>query len=121
MIKFRPILMGTLAGCMVLAAGCKSLAGSACLKAPPEAEVQNRPPLRIPVGLDAMATDTALKVPPLESTTVLPIPSRCLEDPPLIQPLPDPVASEKAQKRQSRKASREARDARPPGPRFRGD
>jgi hypothetical protein len=121
MIKFRPILLGTLAGCMVLAAGCKSLAGSACLKAPPEAEVQNRPPLRIPVGLDAVATDTALKVPALESTTVLPVTGRCLEDPPLIQPLPDPVASEKAQKRNARKASREARDARPPGPRFTGN
>jgi hypothetical protein len=120
MTKVRLILMSTLAGCALLAAGCKSLAGSACLKPPPEAEIKSQPPLRIPVGLDPLNTSSALKVPPLESAAVQPSPARCLEDPPLIQPLPDPVATEKAQKRQARKRSREARDAKPPGPRFNG-
>ena len=111
MTKVRLILMGALAGCVMLAAGCKSLAGSACLKPPPDAEVKNQPPLRIPVGLDAMDNSTALKVPPLQDATVLPMPARCLEDPPLIQPLPDPVGTEKEQKKKASKAAREVRDA----------
>lgn len=121
MTKLRLILMGAVAGCAMLAAGCKTLAGSACLKPPPDAEVQNQPPLRIPVGLDALDTSSALKVPALQDTTVLPLATKCLEDPPLIQPLPDPVGTEKAQKKLKTKASREARDARPPGPRFQGN
>jgi hypothetical protein len=121
MTKVRLILMGALAGCVMVAAGCKSLAGSACLKPPPDAEVGNQPPLRIPVGLDPLDTSAALKVPALQDATALPVATRCLEDPPLIQPLPDPVGTEKAQKKNARKASREARDARPPGPRFQGN
>ena len=118
MTKVRVILMASIACSALLAAGCKSLAGANCLKSPPDADVRNQPPLRIPVGLDPMDTNQALKVPPLDTPAAPPVFSRCLEDPPLIQPLPDPVAEEKAQKRKARKASREARDARPPGPRL---
>jgi hypothetical protein len=118
MTKVRVILWASMAACLLAAAGCKSLAGASCLKAPAEEEVQNNPPLRIPVGLDPMDANAALKVPPLETPAAPPVFSRCLEDPPLIQPLPDPVKEEKAQRRKARKASREARDARPPGPRL---
>jgi hypothetical protein len=118
MTKARFILLGSIAGCMIVAAGCKSLAGSACLKPLPEADIRNQQPLRIPVGLDPVDTSAALKVPGEVDQVPQPASVRCLEDPPLLQPLPDPVAAEKEQKRRARRSSREARDARPPGPRL---
>jgi hypothetical protein len=118
MTKVRLVLLGSLAGCMIFAAGCKSLAGSACLKPLPEAEIRNLSPLRIPVGLDPVDTDAALKVPEAVDPVPLAVAGRCLEDPPLLEQLPDPVAAEKEAKKRARKSSREARDARPPGPRF---
>lgn len=118
MTKARFVLLGSLAGCMIVAAGCKSLAGSACLKPLPEADIRNVQPLRIPVGLDPVDTSAALKVPAEVELVPRPSTVRCLEDPPLLQPLADPVAAEKEEKRRSRKSSREARDARPPGPRL---
>jgi hypothetical protein len=116
MTKARFVLLGSLAGCMVLTAGCKSFAG--CLKPMSDDDVENNAPLRIPVGLDGADTTEALKVPPLDSKAAPPVVTRCLEDPPLLQTLPDPVAEEKAAKRKETKASREARKARPPGPRL---
>jgi hypothetical protein len=118
MTKARLILLGSLAGCMIAAAGCRSLAGSACLKPLPEADIGNQSPLRIPVGLDPIDASEALQIPAAVEPMPLPGGARCLEDPPLLQPLPDPVAAEKEQKRRARKSSREARDARPPGPRL---
>ena len=118
MTKVRFILVGALAGCLVAASGCRSLAGSACLKPLPEAEIGDQPPLRIPVGLDPVDTSGALKVPPRVDAPETPVTGRCLEDPPMLEQLPDPVAAEKAEKKRARRSSREARDARPPGPRF---
>jgi hypothetical protein len=118
MTRFRFVVVVSLAGCVMIAAGCRTLGGSACLKALPDEDVQEQASLRIPVGLDPVDTSAALKVPPAGGAIILPVPTRCLEDPPLIQPLPDPVAAEKEEKRRARKSSREARDARPPGPRL---
>jgi hypothetical protein len=123
MTKVRVVLVVSLAACMALAAGCKTLAGSACLKPPLDADVQDQPLLRIPVGLDPVDSSATLKVPPLDANAAPagPVSSRCLEDPPLIQPLPDVVAGEKAEKRAARKAARKANEVkRAPGPRLGG-
>jgi len=115
MTKVRLLLLGSLAGCMVLAAGCRSLAGSACLKAPPEADTKNAAPLRIPVGLDSLDASSALKVPSSEEAVVVLPAKGCLEDPPMLQKLPDPKYTEKEQKKllkatqkAEKKAAREA-------------
>jgi hypothetical protein len=91
-LKLTALLCG-----LVLAGGCSALAGTSCLKAPGAAETQDRPPLRVPVGLDGPDTREALAIPALDTSAVPPFATRCLEDPPLLAPLTPPT-EEKARK-----------------------
>ena len=109
MIKTRIMLVAALAGLVL--AGCQSLAGSACLKPLADEDVQDRPPLRVPVGLDSVDKASTLVVPPLEQTAAVPVTGRCLEDPPKVEALVSPASSEKELKKQIKEADKEARRA----------
>ncbi len=98
MTKTRFMLLTSLLGGVALLGGCKSFGLTACLKPPTAEDTQDHPPLRTPVGLDAPDTRDALVIPP-PVTVVLPVATRCMEDPPKIIELPDPGATEKQQKR----------------------
>jgi hypothetical protein len=115
MSKMRFVGLSALLGSVALVSGCASITGRTCLKAPAEADTQDHAPLRIPVGLDAPDTRSALKIPEPPETVAAPGPQgRCLEDPPAAAfqaSSPAPAAVEK-----ERKAEKPSR-TRPMGPR----
>lgn len=112
------MLMSMLAGCVLLASGCRSLAGTSCLKQPDAQDIGERPPLRVPVGLDPVDTSAALKVPAPVKAVTPPLEGRCLEDPPKVEKLVDPVEGDKADKKRERKERTRAATKQKPGPRL---
>jgi hypothetical protein len=113
----RFMLVSMLVGGMLLATGCKSLAGASCLKQPEGRDVGERPPLRTPVGLDPVDDSAVLKVPPPVEAATPPPAEGCLEDPPSVEKLTTPVDDEKAKKKQRRKERRDSA-VKKPGPRL---
>ncbi|MEO6078814.1 MAG: hypothetical protein ABIQ86_03435 [Steroidobacteraceae bacterium] len=118
MTKTRFMMVLSLLGGLALVTGCRSLGGSGCLAPPVQADTQDRPPLRMPAGLDAPDTREALKIPADMTAAVAPVAGRCLEDPPQIVALSDPTAAQKQSKKEARKARAAARASKKlPGPR----
>jgi len=63
--------------------GCKTLASSSCNKPQVYQQAGDEPALRIPLGLDAPDTRTALRIPPLDEPAAPRAPSDpCLDEPP---------------------------------------
>jgi hypothetical protein len=118
MIARRFVLVSMLAGCVLLASGCRSLAGAGCLKVPDEKDVSELPALRVPVGLDPVDTSAVLKVPPPVAAAAAPPDGRCLEDPPKVETLVEPVDDEKAEKKRARKERSRGAIRKAPGPRL---
>jgi hypothetical protein len=106
MTKFRCLMLTSLLGSVALIGGCSALAGTSCLKPPGAADVQDRPPLRVPVGLDGPDTREALAIPALDVSAVPPVATRCLEDPPLLTPLAAPEADKEDEAVRKDKAKR---------------
>lgn len=79
-----PARMIVLAGACLLLAGCKSLLGGDCNKPQPYQQAEDRPPLKVPVGLEAPDTRNALKIPKLDTPAPPPRGEKdeCLESPP---------------------------------------
>lgn len=119
MSKSRFLLLPLVGGLAVLA-GCSAVGGGSCLKPPPAADTGDLPPLRIPVGLDAPDTRSAMKVPPPEERAVAPPPvSGCLENPPQIVNLLAPTEADRKKsdeaEAKSKKPGSKKRGGRPPG------
>lgn len=80
-----------LAFASLLLAGCGSLSlfSVTCAKPADFANVEDRPPLKIPAGFDAPDTRAALTIPPLEAPEApRPADSPCLDTPPKFNPAP---------------------------------
>lgn len=118
MSKSRFLLLPLLGGLAVLA-GCSAVGGGSCLKPPPAADTGDIQPLKIPLGLDAPDTRSAMKVPPLEQPAVAQPPvSGCLENPPQIVNLLAPTEADRKKSREAEGKSDKSgkkRGKRPPG------
>src|SRR5688500_17086895 len=81
----RPLLLALGGASLLLAMGCRTVIGGSCHKEQPYAAAEDLQPLRVPAGLDAPDTGTALQIPALaEPEAPLDPDGPCLDAPPAI-------------------------------------
>lgn len=83
-LRLLPLLAAAL-----LVGGCGTMFSTSCAKPEDFANVEDKPPLKIPPGFDAPDTRSALTIPPLETPEApRPADSPCLDTPPKFNPAP---------------------------------
>jgi uncharacterized lipoprotein len=83
----RTLAIGAMVATLALLGGCKALFASNCNKPQIYEQAQSLPPLRIPAGLDAPDTRTAMRIPDLkEPEAPRGVKDSCLETPPPFTP-----------------------------------
>ena len=85
----RSLRVLSLIAVLLSVSGCGSFLKVSCAKPEDFANVEDKPPLKIPPGFDAPDTRAALTIPPLETPeTPRPADAPCLDSPPKFNPAP---------------------------------
>jgi uncharacterized lipoprotein len=85
--------IGVIAVCGLLAAACHPFRGASCHTPKEYERAEQRPPLRVPDGLDAPVAQGALVIPSVKSAEPRAAKAPCLEEPPVYR---DSAAKSKA-------------------------